>query len=111
MQKHNNISAHIGVKATILMIFFVAVTYLFFKENGKKAKEKLLGLLKEPCSSKVLHCMESRFTNLLPQNVPKEFYQLAATCQKKITDLLPVPKEFYQLAAARDRWSRGCFLA
>ncbi|MBQ3762378.1 MAG: hypothetical protein II875_10285 [Clostridia bacterium] len=52
---------------------------------------------------------ESRFTNLLPQNVPKEFYQLAAMCQKKITDLLPVPKEFYQLAAARDRWSRGCF--
>lgn len=33
---------------TILVTFFLAVTYMFFKDNGKKAKDKLLGLLKKP---------------------------------------------------------------
>ena len=48
---------------TVVMIFFVSVTYLFFKENGKKAKEKLLGLLKDPwlvlflvCAAYILTC-------------------------------------------------------
>lgn len=40
----------------VLMIFFVAVTYLFFKDNGKKAKEKLFGLLKEPWLALFLIC-------------------------------------------------------
>lgn len=34
---------------TFLLLFFLVVTYLFFKENGwKKAKDKMLGLIKQP---------------------------------------------------------------
>jgi len=34
---------------TFLMFFFFAIAYLFFKENrGKKSKEKMLSLLKQP---------------------------------------------------------------
>lgn len=39
------------------MIFFVAVTFVFFKENGKKAKDKLLNLLKEPWLALFLVCV------------------------------------------------------
>ena len=33
---------------TIMMTFFLTITYLFFRENGKKAKKKLLDVVKHP---------------------------------------------------------------
>ena len=33
---------------TVIVTFFLAVTYLFFKENGRRSKEKLLSILKKP---------------------------------------------------------------
>ena len=41
----------------ILMVFFVSVTFVFFRENGKKAWDKLANLFKEPCLALFLVCV------------------------------------------------------
>ena len=44
------------------MTFFLAVAYLFFKENGRKAKQKLFDLVKQPWLILFLLCLGYMFS-------------------------------------------------